>query len=1777
MNTLTGYSKKKLTDNNILTASGGHIPLEQLHTIPYRSSFELYDTLPMILSGKTLGNSCTVVTANEDTAPHSKVWKVTGYCSFYSPETMYFTPGETICIESWIMRPSDAEGTEGLYYLGINFKDKQGKPINNNGGCLYFGQSDAWTCPCDGVWYRRYNEYTIPTSHTSYNGSDGGGFFSGTVRCLINYSAGTIPTYYGGFRIYKKNVNIQVPSATNAKVLTNYFSARPTNCDQLWGDGSLRHFKATSSMTTSKPPYDAHVLHFAWDNTNKYESQLAVSTSISPKVFVRSQDGTNWGNWITLLGSNNYNNYVYTKLEVDDKITTTQSYIRPSGYVVSNTADLDHYWVKLCEYSGTFVENKEATFYIHSAHQNFRGFVHVNARRDSKTADDGTTTYTWTVWLKQISGNLPKDRFRLYYSNSGKIELWCNVRQRWGVFNCQLISSTSRYGNELLSNAWILHKNIFTSVQTLPTDDYVTLTESVNTMWISKGSTTTPIYFNSIGEPTVGTSYAKAIKGITRNGTTFTYTCIDGTTGTFTQLNHIPEITYLHSAEYTTVKDVKDALVTAFSSYGTGVGSNVIVPTSAISNWNSEDAVITSGTVYSVIKIGGGYSSTEYGQWLLSSHDTSRIGYVGRNQNIWSNIKWLATTEDVNLLKNYYWANVPISATSSTTTNPIFATATLSSTLTLAGTTSTTARINFSRGSAHDYPYNYITAPTGGIISIEPGGLSCSLATGYQFTASALQPGVTNTYTLGSSTLVWKGVYATTFVGALSGNASSATTASKLSTVSKTAWGQTYWTSDGVPISISGNMTGVGTINASGNITSSSTTTTFLKHTVSNSNGSLSLYAGINRGLYDDTNSNWILYLTQDGTSARIPKWANKGSSTLPVCFNAQGEPAAVSSIGEAYLSWGGKDKTESFGPIDAALVNVLGANRFDGLPAQCITVEYSRDGGVTWENYGCNDSIKVNLVSQTTPNANLHIGKSDTTENLVNSSYKLRVIINSFFENTNKVYTTLNKFILYVDYSSNFNTYCTIKARKQSDYNAGNNVWTTFKEKAYISGWSSYNVLNISGITTYGNKDDQYREIMFEFGIDNPPSTGYGLSIHKIYAYGGTGWINPSNMARANHLYTYDYLQNATFPAYITSTGFKKAGSSDEYVLLGGGGHRPLSSFNLSNPGNGTITINQAGTTKGTFTVNQSGNTIIELTDSNTDTWRDITDSYSGTSSTTSLSQKGGNDLYNALVNGYASSAGSASKVTCTEGGADFDSPIIGTNMDNELYYTPKTTVNWSTGKITANSFTSSVATGIQPYACTSITLNTNLNADLLDGLHLNSTTTNNESNTVMRTDGNGYANFGLINTTSGTASGTITRIYCSQDSYIRYLTPANTLVAMISTLPEGNLDVTDNTEILTSYASNNGFADTNAKNVVYKRDAVKVYNYIKDKLDSVFQAKGNYLTSRGYIGTTAVQANSAAQAVTGVTTLSMSNTLTITNGGMKVTGMAYFGGGTTYYFGSTGNINCNTLTVNGATDLKSTLLVTNTATFKGELCLQNYKNSYITFANSLNGVSTAEIHCLVNYNQTTKKYTDRSAIYFRIMSPSTADQDTNTGYYTDFRLFGTADLTESKSYDIFHTGNFPTKVKVMSTSSDQEYPVVFVSGVAGASGTDKFLYTDTTSDSCIRYNPSKSALYCGGGFYESSDERLKDFYETIEVDLDKLAKIPKKYFKWKNNDSKLEIGTSAQEIQKLYPELVLENSEGLLNIDYAKLSIIALKGIDELYKLVKDLKNKIEILKHE
>jgi hypothetical protein len=89
---------------------------------------------------------------------------------------------------------------------------------------------------------------------------------------------------------------------------------------------------------------------------------------------------------------------------------------------------------------------------------------------------------------------------------------------------------------------------------------------------------------------------------------------------------------------------------------------------------------------------------------------------------------------------------------------------------------------------------------------------------------------------------------------------------------------------------------------------------------------------------------------------------------------------------------------------------------------------------------------------------------------------------------------------------------------------------------------------------------------------------------------------------------------------------------------------------------------------------------------------------------------------------------------------------------------------------------------------------------SNLLDGLDLH-TGRNNVANRVVRTDGNGYANFGWINTTSGNTTSTITDIYVNtNDGYIRKASKSEFQSQMgIQTL-NSNTDVDTGTETVMS-----------------------------------------------------------------------------------------------------------------------------------------------------------------------------------------------------------------------------------------------------------------------------------------------------------------------------------------------------------------------------------------
>lgn len=95
---------------------------------------------------------------------------------------------------------------------------------------------------------------------------------------------------------------------------------RITSPSTMIGDGKMRLFLSTSSMTTDKPPTgDGHILHFGWDNPSGWDNQIAIGDN--GHMASRSGRGSgntttntqSWTNWFVQLDSNNYNNYAPTK------------------------------------------------------------------------------------------------------------------------------------------------------------------------------------------------------------------------------------------------------------------------------------------------------------------------------------------------------------------------------------------------------------------------------------------------------------------------------------------------------------------------------------------------------------------------------------------------------------------------------------------------------------------------------------------------------------------------------------------------------------------------------------------------------------------------------------------------------------------------------------------------------------------------------------------------------------------------------------------------------------------------------------------------------------------------------------------------------------------------------------------------------------------------------------------------------------------------------------------------------------------------------------------------------------------------------------------------------------------------------------------------------------------------------------------------------------------------------------------------------------------------
>jgi hypothetical protein len=131
---------------------------------------------------------------------------------------------------------------------------------------------------------------------------------------------------------------------------------------------------------------------------------------------------------------------------------------------------------------------------------------------------------------------------------------------------------------------------------------------------------------------------------------------------------------------------------------------------------------------------------------------------------------------------------------------------------------------------------------------------------------------------------------------------------------------------------------------------------------------------------------------------------------------------------------------------------------------------------------------------------------------------------------------------------------------------------------------------------------------------------------------------------------------------------------------------------------------------------------------------------------------------------------------------------------------------------------------------------------------------------------------------------------------------------------------------------------------------------------------------------------------------------------------------------------------------------------------------------------------------------------------------------------------------------------------------------GYQGPSGTPYF--SSGTGSSSSAGNIGTNYTVYAPAFYEASDVNLKNIISDLKekISIEDIISIPKKYFTFKNDkNQEVRIGTIAQEVKKKFPELVDEDIEsGFMGVQYNKLAIIALLGVELLYDKIKELESK-------
>ena len=433
-------------------------------------------------------------------------------------------------------------------------------------------------------------------------------------------------------------------------------------------------------------------------------------------------------------------------------------------------------------------------------------------------------------------------------------------------------------------------------------------------------------------------------------------------------------------------------------------------------------------------------------------------------------------------------------------------------------------------------------------------------------------------------------------------------------------------------------------------------------------------------------------------------------------------------------------------------------------------------------------------------------------------------------------------------------------------------------------------------------------------------------------------------------------------------------------------------------------------------------------------------------------------------------------------------------------------------------------------------------LDADTVDGLNVHNTQgTQNSANTIVRTQVNGYTMLGWINTTSGDSglANDITRIYCSNDSYIRYLGKSDFKV-LIGNSGQTTYDRRDYTSSSLYHTGANSHNDINY-NQLFERGCG--FN------DNWSSGTGKPPTGSHYNGFTATHYANGSSYFHGMQLAMSAGNPAYTylrgwwaNGGSGYNWQRIWTDGND---GSGSGLDADLLDGLNAKGVGS-------ATGASQVLTSN-TNSYFYHHNWIDiggaGIYSSTTNGAHFYPNTQTSYaTWRTAGgrngYDGILFDGGGDVavmwDTagNGGFYQQGG-FGWSQY--------YHVGNSCTGLGSSTTSSSYE---IYVSG----------------------------AIYATGNIVAYSDRRVKENIVPIDNALEKVNKLAGVYYNRIEDEKKTrEIGFIAQDVNEVTPELVTYAEDvDQYGVKYGNTTALLVEAVKELTQQVKDLKQELEELKN-